>query len=171
MTKGSQVSKFLVVFVCSTVLIGCKGRGGSSEDGSAETELLLARARNDLAKTKKELSDVREELNAVREIRDELEKQLREVTLTRDKAIDATEAAQRIIQNVSAQAKEKDGNVSQYEKEIAELKNTIEERNATIAEQQTTISELEQLIGQQGVSEPNGTVEQESMEEQGEVIE
>jgi chromosome segregation ATPase len=172
MTKGLPVSKVLAIFVCSIVLIGCKGRGSSSEEGSAEAKVLLAKVRSDLAKTKRELTDAKEELQAVREIRDELEQQLKQVTMTRDKALDAAEAAQRVIQNMTTQVKQKDGNVNQYEKEITDLKNLVEERNATIAEQQTTIAELEQIIAQLGSSEQDGNMEQpEETGGQGEVIE
>ena len=142
--------RFLVIFVCSLMLIGCRQRDDQQANGeSDEATRSLSKIRSDLTRAKREMVDLKEELQAVKDIRDELDKQVAKMTAERDDALKAAMAAEQKIKDLTAQLSELPESLSSLEKELKQRNELIESQQSTIAELQTAITEQQAIINEQ----------------------
>jgi chromosome segregation ATPase len=164
---------FLIILICSMILVGCESRENEeAQVDAAEANILLTKVRGDLARTQKNLNDLSEELQAVKDVRDELDEQVEQLTVDRDSAIAEAEAAEEKINNLTTQLNEQHESLVLLEKEIEPLKAIIESQQATITELQATIAELETLIQVQTIpEEQQEEIEEPEIEEQEEIPE
>jgi chromosome segregation ATPase len=146
---ANNVSKriFLVVLVCLLILIGCRQKNDQqANEDTAEMATTLSKIKSELTKTKRQLADSKEELQAVKEIRDELDKQVAQMTSERDNALKAEMAAKQKLQDLTAQLSDTPDSLNSLENELKERNKLIESQQNTIAEQQAIISEQEATI-------------------------
>ncbi|MHC4558973.1 MAG: hypothetical protein ACYTFW_13890 [Planctomycetota bacterium] len=157
---------FLIILICSMILVGCESRENEeAQVDAAEANILLTKVRGDLARTQKNLNDLSEELQAVKDVRDELDEQVEQLTVDRDSAIAEAEAAEEKINNLTTQLNEQHESLVLLEKEIEPLKAIIESQQATITEQQTTITELQATIAELETLIQVQTIPEEQQEE------
>ena len=147
MAKSVSERIFLVVLVCLLIITGCRQKNDqqASED-TAEMATTLSKVKSELTKTKRQLTDLKEELQAVKEIRDELDKQVAQMTAERDNALKAETAAKQKMQDLTSQLSETPDSLNSLENELKERNKLIESQQNTIAEQQAIISEQEATI-------------------------
>jgi uncharacterized coiled-coil DUF342 family protein len=154
MTKGVSALRFLVVLVCLLILVGCEGKDERKAAAEAqEASTSLSEVRGALARAKTEIADLDEELQALRQFRDELERQVKQLTQERDKAIAVAQAAEGTIKNLTAQLDRQAEGLKLLQREFTEVKAIIQEQRTTIAEQQGVIEELEKIIEEQAATE------------------
>ena len=150
MTRVMSKRRFIVVLVCSLMLIGCREkRDQPASNEAAEAITLLSKIKSDLTKAKRQLADLKEELQAVKDIRDELDKEVAQLTVERDNALKAAMTAEQKINNLTAQLSELPENLKELEKELNEQNTFIESQQLTITEQQATIAEQQKVIAEQ----------------------
>jgi chromosome segregation ATPase len=147
MAKSVSERIFLVILICLLILIGCRQKNDqqASED-TAEMATSLSKIRSDLTKARRQITDLKEELQAVKDIRDELDKQMAQMTAERDNALKTAKTAEQKTQDLNAQLSERPDSLSSLENELKERNKLIESQQTTIAEQQAIISEQEATI-------------------------
>ena len=174
MARSVSVHRFLVVLICSLILMGCRDKNDQQEsDEAAETTTSLTKIRADLTRAKRNLADSKEELQAVKDIRDELDKQVAKITAERDNAVKAAMAAEQKIKGLTAQVSEKPDSFGSLEDELKKQNTVIENQQITIAEQQAAMSEQQAIITEQEATiaalekiiQEQMTVEQQPQEE------
>jgi chemotaxis protein MotB len=150
MARSVSEYKFLLIFVCSLILIGCRQRNDQQANGDAdEATISLSKIRADLTKARREMADLKEELQAVKDIRDELDKQVAKMTAERDKALKAAMAAEQKMKDLASQLTELPDSIDSLENELKQRDKLIESQQITIAEQQTAIAEQQAIITEQ----------------------
>ena len=150
MAGSVPVRRFLVVLICSFILMGCRDKNDQqASDEAAETTTSLSKIRADLTRAKRNLADSKEELQAVKDIRDELDKQVAKITAERNNAINAAMAAEQKIKDLTTQLSEKPDGLSSLENELKELNTVIENQQMTIAEQQAAMAEQQAILTEQ----------------------
>ena len=150
MARSMSKRRFLIVLVCSLMLIGCRDKNNQqASEESAEAATSMSKIRSDLIKAKRQLAEIRVEFQAVKDIRDELDKQVAQITVERDNALKAAMMAEQKINNQTAQLSELPEDLSALEKELNERNTLIESQQSTITEQQTAIAEQQAIITEQ----------------------
>jgi len=150
MARSVPVRRFLVVLGCSLILMGCRDKNDQqANDEAAEATTSLSKIRSDLTRAKRNLADSKEELQAVKDIRDELDKQVAQITAERDNAVKAAMAAEQKIKDLTAQVSEMPDSLSSLENELKEQNAVIENQRMTIAEQQAAMAEQQAILTEQ----------------------
>jgi len=150
MARSVPIRRFLVVLICSFILMGCRDKNDQqASDEAAEATTSLSKIRVDLTRAKRNLADSKEELQAVKDIRDELDKQVAQITAERDIAVKTAMAAEQQIKELRAQVSEMPETLSLLENELKEQNTLIENQRITIAEQQSAMAEQQAIITEQ----------------------
>lgn len=150
MVRGVPKHRFIAVLCCSLMLMGCRDKSDQpANEETAEAAKSISKLRSDLTKTKRQLADLQEDLQAAKDIRDELDKEVAQLTIERGNAIKIAIEAEQKISDLTDQFSELPENLKELEKELNEQNTLIESQQLTITEQQATIAEQQKVIAEQ----------------------
>jgi len=142
MKKINLIIACLAVLAYSLSLAGCDAKKKALQEAEAARKE-AAQVKKELSKAKAEIVDLNEELYAAKNMRDELDHQVRLLTVERDKAAAQTLLHQEAMQDA---ANAGDPVATALRAEIAQLKKLIAEQQRTIAEQEAAIAELVESV-------------------------
>jgi chemotaxis protein MotB len=174
MAGSVHVRRFIIILGCSLILMGCRDKNDQqASDEATETTTSLSKIRSDLTRAKRNLADSTEELRAVKDIRDELDKQVAQITAERDNAVKAAMAAEQKIKGLTAQLSEMPDGLGSLEDELKKQNTVIDNQRMTMSEQQAAMSEQQAIITEQEATiaalekiiQEQMTVEQQPQEE------
>ena len=101
MARSALERRFLIILSCLLILTGCRDKNEQQADvEAAEATTAISKLKSELKKTKRNLADANEELLAIKDIRDELDKQVAQMTAERDNAVKAAAVAEQKIKEL-----------------------------------------------------------------------
>jgi chromosome segregation ATPase len=127
-------------FLLTAALLVAAGCGDSdlekAQKDAREAKATVKKLELSLDRAMREISDLKNELSVVRETRDELQRQVDQLTQERDRASVLAQQAEQVITHLSTRA---EGQVSA----TAAMQKQIDDLKAVVADQQALIEELQ----------------------------
>jgi archaellum component FlaC len=116
---------------------GCKNRAlEQAQQESRDARVTVEKLKATVNAAAREIATVKEELNLVRQNRDELQKQVEQLTHERDQASTSAQQAQEAISRLTTQESGQRSATAALERQIAELKTLVEDQHKLIEQLQ-----------------------------------
>jgi chromosome segregation ATPase len=157
MTQRFKTVASVTVGLVMTALLTTAGCGDGdlekAQQDAREAKATVKKLELSLDRAMREITDLKNELGVVRETRDELQKQVDQLSQERDKASALAQQAEQVITHLSTRAEGQVGTTTALRKQIEDLK-------AVVADQQALIEELQKG----GAIEPIPAAEPEALD-------
>lgn len=150
-----NVVRVFALLSCGLVLMGCRDKEKERAlSRAAEAEMTLTKVKADLTKAEGEVASLKEELEAAKSARDELNKQVIDLAMERDKAIAQTAGGQDAVKKLAEQLSEQTNKANELQNQVTQLQKVIENQRQTIEQLQKVIDDLKQAPAP-SATEPN----------------